>query len=132
MCEIDNAPYIGHLDGDERGWYISLESVKHLNKDGAITHGVKSTEDSFWPTKEAAQEFLSLWGRKGWFQIKDCDELSIGEHYFYYDVDDKMVALAEFDGNSFSCEAETIDFDADFSYGDFWFKEFSWPEPPQV
>ena len=53
--------------------------------------------------------------------------------YFYCDVDDiKKVTLAEFDGNGFSCESESLHLDDFFSYGDFWFKEFAWPEPPII
>jgi hypothetical protein len=65
----------------------------------------------------------------GWFQITSPDELSIGDHYYYCDRDDKStVVLAEFHGDGFTCEAETLDFDDDFAYEDFWFKYHEWPK----
>jgi hypothetical protein len=61
MCKNKDNPRIDRVDGDERGWYICFENLKYLNKDRSITSGVKSTEESFWPTKEAAKNFLAFW-----------------------------------------------------------------------
>ena len=133
MCECDNRPYIGHVTGDERGFYIAIEHIKYLHKDGKVEHGVRNTEDAFWPTKEGAQKFLDLWERKGWFQVSDCDDLSVGDYYFYWIKGEKQTVLSEFDGNGFSGEIENLDFeDDDFNYLNIWFQEFEWPKPPVI
>ena len=116
---------------DFRGWYVYAGNNQYLHKDGKIEHGCRNISDAFWSTKKEAESFIRSWQNKGWYQINSPDDLSVGESYFYCDIHDtKSVLLAEFHGDGFTCEQETLEFDDNFAYGDFWFKDFTWPSHP--
>jgi hypothetical protein len=82
-------------------------------------------------TASCLSELLDNARPDGWYQIESIDDLSIGDMYFYSYADDKsVVVLAEFVGDGFSSEYETIEFDDDFDFSSIWFMDFEWPKPP--
>ncbi len=58
---------VGHLEDDDRGWYIShYDRIHYLYKNGEVQAGVNFYNDGsgFWPTEDEADTFLDLWDTK--------------------------------------------------------------------
>lgn len=75
------------------------------------------------------QAYLAGQQSRPWFQIKNPDELSIGQDYFYH-IAGEQTQIAEFDGEGFSCEAECFVLD-EIDLSKIWFMEFECPKPPE-